>query len=73
MKFMESQLNKLKFDNRRIDGTIYGFAPWEFFFMGIHSTVIEDEIIDLVICIFGFRGHYPCQDITEIDQWRGNT
>lgn len=70
MKFMESQLNKLKFT---IGELMAIFMVRKFFFMGIRSTVIEDEIIDLVICIFGFRGHYPCQDITEIDQWRGNT
>lgn len=34
-------------------------------FMGIHLTLIEDKIIGLVICIFGFRGHYRVRTLPK--------
>lgn len=38
---------------------------WFCVFMGIHLTVIEGEIIGLVICIFGFRGHYRVRTLLK--------
>lgn len=56
---MQLKVRKLKFT---IDKLV---AFMVLVFMGIHLTVIEDEIIDLVICIFGFRGHYRVRTLPK--------
>jgi len=33
--------------------------------MGIHLMIIEGEIIGLVICIFGFCGHYRVRTLPK--------
>lgn len=66
MKFMQLQLKGLKFIKR-------WYRLWFRVFMG-NSTVIEDEIYRFSLFAFlAFADTLSCQEITEIDQWRGNT